>query len=107
MKIILCMGCWGREVEEIKLCSGIENKILDLTDNTQRNLDIKDYLDKVYRIYDRPLYNNVHTAIWNIQEKFSEIGDLVIPEKKFKQIEIFCGQHGKCGLYLRLKMEEL
>lgn len=105
MNIFLCMGCWGREVNGIKICSGIENEILDLTRNTKQMIDVKNYLDKVYHLFDRPLYKNVHTALWNVQNKFSEIKNPVFNEDVFKAIDEFCGCHKKCGLYLRLKMK--
>ena len=55
----------------IALCLGCENEILDLSNNTERNIAIADYLDSNYGLFDRPLYNNVHTAVFNIQEKGS------------------------------------
>ncbi len=106
MKIVLILGCWGREREGFVACPSISNEILDLTKNSQRNVKIKDYLDSHFKLFDRPLYNNVHTAVWNVQEKFSEKGNPVIPEVKFRYIEEFCIEHAKCGLYLRLELKE-
>ena len=106
MNIILEIGCWGRTEENFCTCSGVSNEILDLSKNTGRNVEIIDYLDKTYKLFDRPLYNNVHTAVWNIQEKFSEKINPVFKEALFKRIENFCLLHAKCGLYLRLKLEE-
>lgn len=106
MKIALILGCWGREKDDFVSCSGIANEILDLTDNSKRNVKIKDYLDSHFKLFDRPLYNNVHTAVWNVQERFSEKGDPVIPEIKFRYIEEFCIEHAKCGLFLRLELKE-
>ncbi|MFA5048389.1 MAG: hypothetical protein WC516_05210 [Patescibacteria group bacterium] len=106
MNVILCIGCWGRIEEEFCSCSGINNKILDLSKDTDRNIQIANYLDTIYRLFDKPLYNNVHTAVWNIQEKFSEKGKPVFKETLFKRIEDFCIMHAKCGLYLRLELKE-
>lgn len=106
MNVVLICGCWGREEEGFVSCSGASNIILDLGKNTERNKQIIDFLDNVYKIFDRPLYNNVHTAIFNIQEKFSDKGKPVFKEALFKRIEGFCIQHIKCGLYLRLEMKE-
>jgi hypothetical protein len=105
MKITLILGCWGREKEGFVSCPSISNEILDLTKNSSRNIQIKDYLDSYFKLFDRPLYNNVHTAIWNIQDKFSEKGDPVFPEIKFRYIEEFCINHSKCGLFLRLELK--
>jgi hypothetical protein len=106
MKIILVLGCWGRENYEVISCPGVSNEILDLTKSNDKNLSIQNYLDTHFKLFDRPLYNNVHTAVWNIQEKFSERGKPVIPELKFKFIEEFCIDHAKCGLYLRLELKD-
>lgn len=106
MNVILCIGCWGRIEEEFCSCSGINNKILDLSKDTDRNIQIANYLDTIYRLFDKPLYNNVHTAVWNIQEKFSEKGKPVFKETLFKRIEDFCIMHAKCGIYLRLELKE-
>lgn len=106
MKIMLILGCWGRERVGFIACPSIFNEILDLTKNSERNIKIKDYLDSHFKLFDRPLYNNVHTAVWNIQEKFSEKGNSVFPEEKFRYIEEFCIDHAKCGLYLRLELKE-
>ena len=105
MKIILVIGCWGREKHNFVSCPGVKNEILDLTKNTDRNIKIKDYLDSNFKLFDRPLYSNIHTAIWNVQEKFGEIGNPVIDKEKFKYIEEFCIDHRKCGLYLRLELK--
>jgi len=107
MKIVLILGCWGRERDGFISCSGISNEILDLTKNSSINVKIKDYLDSNFRLFDRPLYNNVHTAIWNVQDKFSEIGKPVIQKIKFKYMEEFCVDHARCGLYLRLELKEV
>jgi len=106
MKVILVLGCWGNQNNGLCLCSGIENEILDLTLKTERNKEIVDYLDINFKICDRPLYNNIHTAIWNIQEKFSEKGNNVFKEPYFKSLEEFCIFHAKCGLFLRLEIKE-
>lgn len=106
MKLYLLLGCWGREEENFISCSGISNKILDLTKQSKRNLSIIDYLDSIYKLLDKPLYTNVHTAIFNIQDKFSVKGSPVFGKMEFHRIEGFCQMHNKCGLYLRLKLEE-
>lgn len=106
MNIILCVGCWGRTEDGFCSCNGINNRILDLSKNTERNVKIIDHLDTIYKLFDKPLYNNVHTAVWNIQEKYSEKGKPVFRESLFKRIEEFCIMHAKCGLYLRLEIKE-
>lgn len=106
MNIIVVIGCWGREEDGFVSCNGVSNEILDLSKGSGRNTKISNYLDEIYKLFDKPLYNNVHTAIWNIQEKFSEKGNPVFKEGLFKKIEEFCLSHHKCGLYLRLKLEE-
>jgi hypothetical protein len=88
------------------MCNGIKNRILDITKSSKRNKEITEYLDSHFKLFDRPIYNNVHTVIWNIQEKFSIKGDPVIPNNTFKCIEDFCVSHKKCGLFLRLELEE-
>jgi hypothetical protein len=105
MKTILYLGCWGTKIKEFSLCSGCENEVLDLTSNTDRNLAIFDYLDSFYGLLDHPLYNNIHTALFGVQEKFSQKGSSVFPLDKFSLMERFCVMHAKCGLFLRLKVE--
>ena len=90
----------------IALCLGCENEILDLSNNTERNIAIADYLDSNYGLFDRPLYNNVHTAVFNIQEKFSKKGNPVFTKDRFSALERFCVMHVRCGLFLRLKTKE-
>lgn len=106
MKIILVLGCWGREKYNFVSCPGVKNDILDLTKNTNRNIKVKDYLDTNFKLFDRPLYNNIHTAVYNIQDKFSEVCNPLINNDKFKYIEEFCIDHRKCGLFLRLELRE-
>lgn len=106
MKIMLALGCWGREDEGFCSCSGVKNYILDLSKHSERNKAIANYLDSNFRMFDKPLYNNVHTAIWNVQDKFSEKGKPVFTESMFKRMEEFCLKHAKCGLYLRLELIE-
>lgn len=106
MKILLVLGCWGREQDGFVMCGGIINRIYDLTKGSERNVSIADYLDTNFKIFDKPIYNNVHTVLWNIQDKFSVKGDSVFKEKTFKQLEEFCILHRKCGLYLRLDLIE-
>lgn len=106
MNIVLVLGCWGRIDDNFCSCSSVKNNILDLSKNSARNIQIIDYLDKVYHLFDRPLYNNIHTALFNIQDKFSDVVDKVFPENMFKRMEDFCLTHYKCGLYLRLELIE-
>lgn len=104
--IVLVLGCWGREEKGFCLCNSISNEILDLSKSSDRNSQILDILDARYKLFDRPLYKNIHTAIWNIQEKFSQVGDPVFTKEFFKCLEEFCIAHKKCGLYLRLELKE-
>ena len=106
MKLFLILGCWGREENGFTICNGIENRIIDLTKKTTQNVEIVNLLDSNYFLFDRPLYKNVHTALWNLQEKCSKIGCPVFGQQLFKNMEEFCISHKKCGVFLRLKMEE-
>ncbi len=106
MNVFLTLGCWGREVEGFKLCQGVQNNILDLTKKSEKNIEIVKHLDSIYGILKKPIYNNVHTAIYSIQNKFNMKGDILFSEKKLKTIETFCTMHAKCGLYLRLIIKE-
>ena len=106
MRLFLILGCWGRKEEDFMSCSGISNKILELTKQNERNRAIIDFLDENYRLFDKPLYNNVHTALFGIQDKFSLTGNSVFSKVEFHRIETFCQMHVKCGLYLKLGLEE-
>jgi len=106
MRVTLVLGCWGRKEYGLKSCNGVENVVLDITKSSERNVAIAQYLDSHYRMFDKPLYTNVHTAIFGVQEKFSIKGKPVFEEKFFKMIEEFCIMHRKCGLYLRLDLVE-
>jgi len=103
MRIVLEIGCWGRKHDRFTFCSGTNNELLDLSTPTQRNIDIAEYLDKSSEIFTKPIYNNVHTFVWNIQEKFSTKGKPVFSKNEFDIIEKFCIAHAKCGLYLRIE----
>ena len=106
MKVVLELGCWGREEDGITTCNGVKNEILDITSNSKLNIAITEYLDTHFGMFDRPLYNNVHTAVWGIQEKFGDKGRLVFPKRMFERMEEFCTMHVKCGLFLRLEIQE-
>jgi len=100
------LGCCGMKHGNLQICSGVENEVLDITDGTERNRAIAKHLDEVYRLFDRPLHGNVHTALFSVQENFSEKCNTVFPQKFFEHLEEFCKMHAKCGLYLRLRLEE-
>src|SRR5574342_407722 len=102
MKLYLVLGCWGRG-DEFKFCGGVSNRILDLTLHSAVNTSITNTLDTTFKLFDRPLYNNVHTAIWSIQDKYSEAGKPVF--HNFKQLEEFCILHSKCGVFLKLELK--
>jgi hypothetical protein len=106
MRVVLVFGCWGREKDGFVSCGGVTNDILDITAGSERNTAIAEYLDSHFSMFDRPLYNNVHTVLWNLQEKFGVKGNPVFEEKKFKRMEEFCMDHRKCGLFLRLDIRE-
>lgn len=106
MKIVLVLGCWGRKDNGFVSCKGVTNNILDLTKSSERNRSIKDYLDRCYQLFDKPLYNNVHTAIYNINEKFSTVVDKVFPDTLYQHMEAFCLDHKRCGTFLRLEIIE-
>jgi hypothetical protein len=107
MLLKLILGCWGRENIGLIMCPSVENQILDLTKKTEQNILISDYLDNVYHLFDKPLKSNVHTAIYNIQQKFSTLSNDVFQKKYFLYLEEFCYVHTKCGLYLKLKLEKV
>lgn len=106
MKLYLILGCWGRDEEGFKSCSSIQNKILELTNQTERNREIIDFLDDNYKLIDKPLYSNVHTVLFSVQDTFSHKGKPVFDKVLFHKIEDFCQTHRKCGLFLRLSLEE-
>jgi len=106
MKVCLVLGCWGRKHDDFQVCRGVENEVLDITDHTERNTAIAKHLDEVYHLYDRPLYTNVHTALFSLQENFSQRGKPVFPKEYFEHMEGFCVIHAKCGLFLRLRLKE-
>lgn len=106
MRLFLILGCWGREEDGFKSCSGVSNKILELTAQSERNRAIIDFLDDNYRLIDKPLYSNIHTALFGIQDKFSQTGRPVFDKTYFHKLEAFCQMHKKCGLYLRFLLEE-
>ena len=90
MKIILVLGCWGRVEDDFTTCGSVSNQILNLTKDSSRNADISTYLDSNFKLFDKPIYSNIHTAIWNIQEKFSIRGKPVFDERVFRRMEEFC-----------------
>jgi hypothetical protein len=106
MKITLVLGCWGRTHEGFSICNGVSNAILDLSLNSERNVAISEYLDSHYGLFDRPLYNSVHSAIFNIQDKFGLKGKPVFKDVVFRWMEEFCIMHAKCGLFLRLELAD-
>ena len=106
MKIYLVLGCWGRKSGDFNLCNGVKNNILDLSEKTKRNIDIVKHLDSIYNIMKKPIYRNVHTAIFSIKNNFDESGKNVFTDNEMKNIESFCTMHAKCGLYLKLDVRK-
>jgi hypothetical protein len=105
MRVYLVLGCWGRKHGEFQMCGGVENEILDITGGTERNAAIAKHLDEVYHLFDRPLYNNVHTVLFSVQDNFSQHGKPVFQKDHYTQLEAFCAMHAKCGLFLRLRLK--
>jgi len=106
MRVVLCLGCWGAvHGDGFVMCPGVSNEILDITGGTKRNADIVDHLDSHYGLFDKPLLNNVHTALFGLKEKFSTASSPLFGEKEFRRLERFCVAHAKCGLFLRLEMK--
>lgn len=105
MKLYLILGCWGRKENDFISCSSVLNKILDLTAQTETNRKIIDFLDNNYRLCDKPLYSNIHTALFSIQNEFSQLNNPIFDKSKFYKIEEFIQLHKKCGLYLRFSLE--
>lgn len=106
MNILLKFGCWGREHNGLMLCAGVSNTLMDLTKQTERNREISNYLDTM-GLYDRPVYGNIHTIIFRLQNDFSVKGNVLFEEAIYKTLEEFCILHKKCGLYLKLEMEDV
>jgi hypothetical protein len=88
------------------MCGGVENEILDLTGGSGMSTAIVDHLDNIYHLFDRPLYSNVHTALYSLQERLAKDGKTVFPDERYRLMEEFCVMHAKCGLFLRLKLGE-
>jgi hypothetical protein len=95
-KMNLEIGCWGLKKDDFVLCSSVKNIILDFSINNNINLNILNFLNEQYKLINKPLYVNVHSALWNLNNKFEVFG------LKFKLIEEFCIKHKHCGVYLRI-----
>lgn len=106
MNIVLVLGCWGRNDFGFNSCNSVENIILDITQSSKINTEIVEYLDSHYKLFDKPLYTNIHTVLFGIQDKFSIKGKPVFEKNFFKAMEEFCIMHRRCGLYLRLDLIE-
>jgi hypothetical protein len=88
------------------MCGGVENEILDLTEGSEMNTTVANHLDSIYHLFDKPLYSNVHTALYSLQDKLAKDGRAVFTDEQYRRLEAFCVMHAKCGLFLRLKLEE-
>ena len=106
MKTMLVLGCWGRTEEDFCTCNGVSNQILEVSIQSEQIRKVSNYLDSILNLYNRPLYNNIHTALFNIQDKFSEKTRPIFKESVFRRMEDFCLVHAKCGIYLRLELIE-
>ena len=90
MRLLLVLGCWGRTNDGLIVCGGVANDVLDITAPSDRNVSIADYLDTNFHMLKKPLYGNAHNVIYNIQEKFGEVGAPVFPEAYYRRLEEFC-----------------
>jgi len=106
MRVALVLGCWGRSHDGFRMCGGVSNEILDLTAPSERNQAMSDFLDSRYALFDRPLYTNVHTALFSLKNEFEGVGAPVFAKGVFELAEQFCVAHARCGLFLRLEMKE-
>lgn len=101
MKRFLKLGCWGYKREGLVVCQGVENTVLDLTKSTENNLDVIKLLDDNYKLVRKPLYSNIHTALFKIQDRYGPFNEIY-----FRVIEEFCILHKKCGQYLKIEWED-
>ena len=104
MKALLILKCEGRIDDGFRMCSGVENIILDLEkiELTANYKDLIKYLDSVVKLFDSPCVKQ--NIISNALYKLFELG--YASEKESKLFSYFWGIHKICGLILCVKIKE-
>jgi hypothetical protein len=107
-ELLLILGCFGLIEEGFTHCSSCENKILKINQSIQNYSNLIEYLDSC-RLFDKPLYdmNGVKNVIQNIHVKFNLNNFKKLwHQKEIDNYEKFISSHKRCGLYLKLILEE-
>lgn len=103
--IQLVLGCFGRQDHGFISCSGIENKILNISSLIEHYNDIMDYLDSC-RLFDRPMFEMqaIRHLIFNMRDRYDQIasGKRIWSEPEFLLYQKFLIDHRLCGLYVKL-----
>ena len=107
--LLLILGCFGLIEEGFTHCSSCENKILKINQSIQNYPQIIEYLDSC-RLFDKPLYdtNGGKNVIQNIHIKYS-LNNLkkIWHQKEIDNYEKFITSHKRCGLYLKLSLNQI
>lgn len=94
----LILGCAGLHVNEMVICRGTENIVLDLG-IIETGDKLMDFLDFTCKLFDKTQadWNSIMNILKTLRNTFSLIDD-----KRWDTIQIWVMQHKKCGSFLRL-----
>lgn len=98
----LILGCAGLRVNDMIICRGTENIVLDLS-NIETPHKLMDFFDFTCKLFDNVEsdWNKIINIIKTLRNTFNLIDD-----NKWDTIQIWVMQHKKCGAFLRLCIKE-
>ena len=104
MKVVILLGCEGRQDNGFVFCRGAENIILDLEkhQNSENYPKLIDYVKNTVKLLDGPCckYNVVSNTLYKFYE-FGYTNDI-----QYKYIVSFINLHKACGIILKARIKE-
>jgi hypothetical protein len=101
----LILGCGGFRYNDLNLCSGTLNVIINFSGhfNPDESDKIMDFLDHTCGLFDRPIgdWNKITNTLKMFYEQFKLIDD-----KMWQALYVWLPHHKRCGAYLKLSFNE-
>jgi len=99
MKALLVLGCHGRKLYGLTMCSGASNPVLDLRKISEKHEDIYNYLDAHCKLFDRIITDL--NKIGNVISFLNQNGAL--QKHTCDAMWDYIAMHKKCGLYMYIE----
>lgn len=101
----LIIGCGGYKYNNIILCSGTMNILIDFNCHFDEleSKEIMNFLDNTCNLFDRPMgdWNKIINSLKFFKEKFNLIDD-----RTYEALYVWFPKHKQCGAYIKLELNE-